>query len=337
MKISVCMVTYNHEKFITQAIESVMMQEANFDYELVIGEDCSTDKTRDICIEYKKKYPDRIRLLLHEKNLGMMQNFVQTFEACRGEYVALLDGDDYWTSPDKLQKQADFLDTHPDYAMCFTRALLFFEDNSHEPSYPPLIRNQKDTITIEDLLRANSIAACSVMFRNGLFGRFPDWFHSLKMGDWPLHIMNAQHGKVGYISEVMAHYRVHAKSFHSSESFLVHELRKLDFYRAMDEYLDSRYRPLIRESLSLLYREISKEYSNSGDKANAKHYALAAWDAARSLPVSARLRLRIRTTVTNEWRKRRNAIVRLLGQSRAQWLASWVNRLLESGQKARHD
>ena len=97
IKVSVCMITYNHERFIAQAIESVLMQETDFRVELVIGEDCSTDGTRAIVREFGERFPERIRLLLPEHNLGMMPNFVATLSACRGQYVALLEGDDYWT------------------------------------------------------------------------------------------------------------------------------------------------------------------------------------------------------------------------------------------------
>lgn len=91
------MITYNHEKFISQAIESVLMKKTNFDYELVIGEDCSTDRTRKICIDYRKEYPDKIKLLLRESSLGIHRNFVDTLKECTGEYIVLLEGDDYWT------------------------------------------------------------------------------------------------------------------------------------------------------------------------------------------------------------------------------------------------
>lgn len=107
--VSVWMITYNHEKFIAQAIDSVIMQKTNFDYEIVIGEDCSTDRTREIVLEYKAKHPDKFKLLLQEKNVGMMQNFIVTLKTCNGKYIALLEGDDYWTDPLKLQKQVDFL------------------------------------------------------------------------------------------------------------------------------------------------------------------------------------------------------------------------------------
>jgi glycosyltransferase involved in cell wall biosynthesis len=282
MKVSVCMITYNQEKFIAQAIESVMMQETDFDYELVIGEDCSTDRTRDICTAYQEKYPNKIKLLQHEKNLGMMQNFVQTFSTCIGRYVALLEGDDYWTAPHKLQKQADFLDTHPDYAICFTRTMVSADDANRESYSIPSPKYQKDTLTIEDLLRVNSIATCSVMFRNGLLDSFPDWFFSLMMGDWPLHIMNAQHGKIGYIDELMAVYRIHANSHYSSRNRIINLLGNIDFYRTINVHLNYKYQSLIRELLAKTYQDIATEYLQKKDKSNAKRYTI---ESIRSLPL----------------------------------------------------
>ena len=90
IKASVLMVTYNHQEFIAQALDSVLMQEVDFEYEIIIGEDCSTDNTRQIVIDYQRKYPDKIRLLLPEVNLGAHENFIATYKACNGKYIALL-------------------------------------------------------------------------------------------------------------------------------------------------------------------------------------------------------------------------------------------------------
>lgn len=120
MLVSVCMITYNHEDYIKQSIEGVLLQKCNFSFELVIGEDCSTDNTRQICEEYSAKYP-QINLLSSESNLGMMPNFVRTLGACSSKYIALCEGDDYWTDPKKLQKQVDFLETNPAYVLCSHR------------------------------------------------------------------------------------------------------------------------------------------------------------------------------------------------------------------------
>src|ERR1700745_2179124 len=113
MKLSVMMITYNHEQFIAQAIESVLMQKVNFDFEIVIGEDCSTDGTRAIVLDFQHRYPGRIALILRPRNIGPMWTKESTLAACRGQYLSILEGDDYWTSTDKIQKQVDFLDSHP--------------------------------------------------------------------------------------------------------------------------------------------------------------------------------------------------------------------------------
>ena len=119
------MITYNHEKYISKALDSILMQKTNFSYEIVIGEDCSTDKTRDILINYKKQYPDRFKLLLNEKNLGAYKNAHQALQACKGEYIAFLEGDDYWINPDKLQIQIEYMDAHPEVGLVHSDADMF--------------------------------------------------------------------------------------------------------------------------------------------------------------------------------------------------------------------
>jgi len=117
MKISIAVITYNQEAYIAQTLDSIIEQRCSFDFEIVVGEDCSTDGTRRICQKYQSRHPDKIRLLLHEKNQGLVENYYQTLALCRGEYIAQCAGDDYWCDPLKLQKQVDFLDAHPDYAL----------------------------------------------------------------------------------------------------------------------------------------------------------------------------------------------------------------------------
>ena len=119
--VSVVTITYNHAPYIAKCIEGVLMQQVNFPMEFIIAEDCSTDGTRAICEEYAKKYPDLIRLLPSEGNMGAVMNEQRAFEAARGKYIATCEGDDYWTDPLKLQKQVDFLESHSDYSVCFHR------------------------------------------------------------------------------------------------------------------------------------------------------------------------------------------------------------------------
>src|ERR1017187_8921490 len=216
MKLSVMMITYNHQRFIAQAIESVLARRVNFDYEIVIGEDCSTDGTRDVIMDFHRRYPGRIVPLLRDRNLGAMRNSAETLAVCRAKYLAFLEGDDYWTHEDKLQTQINFLDEHPDYAICCHRSQFVDETGGGQSRiYPTLLSG---TYTMADLFRENLVVTCSVMYRWGSVGSLPDWFLTLKMGDWPLHILVGMAGKIQLMDEVMSVYRIHQGGVWSSLS-----------------------------------------------------------------------------------------------------------------------
>ncbi len=137
--LSVLFITYNHEKYLRQSLDSVMSQKTDFDFEVVVGEDCSTDGTRDILREYKKRYPDRIRLLFRERNFGRPTlNVYCTALECRGRYVATLEGDDYWTDEYKLQKAVDFLEKNPGYSGCANPSVLVGENGEELGDKSPL-------------------------------------------------------------------------------------------------------------------------------------------------------------------------------------------------------
>ncbi|MBI4770100.1 MAG: glycosyltransferase, partial [Chloroflexi bacterium] len=207
MKLSVMMITYNHERFVAQALESALSQQTDFAYEIVVGEDCSADRTREIVAALAGGRPGQVRLMARQRNLGIAPNFVQTIRDCRGEYVAVLEGDDYWTSPHKLQRQVDFLEAHPECAACFHRARVIYEDGRPGFTFPP--PDQPAFSALEDLLAGNFMPSCSVVFRRALVGELPPGFERLPMGDWPLHLLNARFGKLGFLDETMGVYRVH--------------------------------------------------------------------------------------------------------------------------------
>lgn len=146
--VSVCMITYNHEKYIAEAIEGVLMQKSTFSFELVIGEDCSTDKTRAICEIYQKKFPHIIKLLpKQEKNLGMMANLVITLKECKGTYIALCEGDDYWIKENKLQLQYEILEKNPSYSLVFSyQHRLIGKDLNKGENTMPGIKQTKDVL-----------------------------------------------------------------------------------------------------------------------------------------------------------------------------------------------
>lgn len=269
MKVSVLIMTYNHERFIAQALDSALTQETSFDYEILVSEDCSTDRTREIVVAYHARYPDRIRLLLSEANVRSNEVVARGFRAARGRYLALLDGDDYWTSPYKLQKQADFLDRHPECALCFHNALVADEDGAQTPR-PWTPAGQKPLSTIDDLWRGNFIATCSVMYRLGLVDPIPDWYEAyFPITDWPLHLLHAEHGPIGYIDEVMGVYRHHSGGLYSPLS----EAQKLEktaqFYAAINADLGYRYNRAIRAAYFRYFYEWAEAYEQRGDLANA--------------------------------------------------------------------
>lgn len=130
--LSVVTITYNHEPYIAKCIEGVLMQKVNFPIEFIIAEDCSTDGTRAICEDYAAKYPNLIRLVTSESNVGALNNEKRAMLAARGKYIAFCEGDDYWTYPLKLQTQVDFLDAHLDYSVCFHRCLHYDIDTNRD-------------------------------------------------------------------------------------------------------------------------------------------------------------------------------------------------------------
>ncbi|MDY6986999.1 MAG: glycosyltransferase [Thermodesulfobacteriota bacterium] len=267
--VSICMVTFNHERFISQAIESVLMQETDFLLELVIGEDCSTDNTRNIVLRYKNEHPDRIPVFLSTENLGQYTgngrlNFVRNFKACRGKYIALLEGDDYWTDPHKLQKQVDFLDSHPECSVCYHNTLKFDDDGSRiaRKAVPP---GKRKLHTIKDILVMNDIQTSSVMYRNGFVRTFPEWFYELYMGDWPLHILHAEHGSIGYLDEVMSAHRLHAGGVWSTMSEIHRTENRIRAQRRFNAHLNYRFNGIVKKALAEQYHQLASSYMQAGD------------------------------------------------------------------------
>jgi glycosyltransferase involved in cell wall biosynthesis len=209
MTVSVAVITYNHAAFIAETLDSILMQEAGFDWEIVIAEDASKDGTREICRRYADQYPERIRLLPEAPNLGMIGNFTRVFEACNGRYMAFTEGDDFWTDRHKLQKQADHLDTHPDQSLCFHSVRQWFVWNGQNNSRTFPEQLPKNTFTTEDLLKGWFIPSTSVMLRKYADFVLPDWFRHCKSGDIPLLLLLSLKGPFGYIDESMAVYRIH--------------------------------------------------------------------------------------------------------------------------------
>jgi len=166
--VSIWMITYNHEKSIEKAIKSVLMQKTTFEFELIIGEDCSTDNTPSIINSYKSKYPNIIRARFNSANIGMSNNMIKTLEECNGKYIAMLEGDDYWTDEYKLQKQVEFLDANTHYSLCCHRYKILVNDQLEYDDYAsPLLLNglMSCEFTLEQNFKHWVTKPLTVMFR----------------------------------------------------------------------------------------------------------------------------------------------------------------------------
>ena len=211
MKVSVCMIAYKHGAYVRQAIESILSQDVDFDIELVIGDDCSPDDTAYICEEFAR-HDRRVRLLPRERNLGVWPNFTRTLLACTGEYIAVCEGDDYWTDPLKLRKQVRLLDAHPEYAGATHQAQVVMNDKPLR-----LFREVvPTTLTTVDLIGARMFHMASVIFRRQpvveLFSKGP-----MVLGcDRLLNFCISFAGQIHYSEEVMCVYRLHGGGMSSN-------------------------------------------------------------------------------------------------------------------------
>jgi glycosyltransferase involved in cell wall biosynthesis len=209
--VSVCMVTYNHERFIAQAIEGVVAQKCDFDIELVIGEDCSTDRTLEVVLEYQRLYPGLIRVLTSKTNLGGAMNFKRTLSCCRGRYLAICEGDDFWTDNSKLARQAEFLEDNPGTSISFHDSFEVDENGNklNDSSRFRLSKlSKKCCLSQKEIISGAYIPAQSVMTRNILEARMSP-SATLANGDWYRLCMLATKGVATCIPRTMAAYRIH--------------------------------------------------------------------------------------------------------------------------------
>ena len=219
IKVCVCMITYNHEKYIEQAINGVLMQECDFEIELIISNDCSTDKTNEIVHNICQNHPKAALIKYHfqKKNIGMMNNFAFAINQCSGQYIALCEGDDYWTDSLKLKKQIDFMVSNPEISFTFHRAEILHKDK-FQLNYRNKFYIDRKTFETKHLFRKAGARYCtaSSIFRKDVFENFPNWILKCHVADFPIVFLALQKGKVGYLEDVMCVYRLESEGSWSS-------------------------------------------------------------------------------------------------------------------------
>ncbi len=253
-KVSICLITYNHGHYIRQCLDSILAQQTTFEFEIVIGEDCSTDHTGKIVTEYAEKFPHKIKAFVRDKNITAKLNYLHTFFTCKGEYIVCIEGDDYFSDNQKLQIQADFLDQHQQYSACFHNALMLFEDQSNRENYfinPP---DQKSIIHTADFLVEKEtwfMATASVMMRKKIVQTLPNWFLKCKSGDIPLYVILTEAAPIAYINRVMSVYRRHLDglSYTDSTQSIDFLKNRVFMYSKINEYSKKKFQSAIHSIL----------------------------------------------------------------------------------------
>lgn len=240
-KISVIVTSYNHEKYIKDCIDSILMQKGIFDLEVIIGDDSSTDNTRTILEDYQKKYPETITLLPLTDNMGVTKNLQRCLKEASGKYVAICEGDDYWTDPYKLHKQANFLEKRPECSICFNRISIFHDStdlknpNIHEKLTKTIYRTS-------ELVSNNFIGNFSCcMYRNDVIKNLPDELYDMYTVDWMFNIACSEYGDIGFLNEEMSVYRIHDDSNWSSRDLNEKTMELIKNIDKYNEFLHLKY------------------------------------------------------------------------------------------------
>ncbi len=245
------MITYNHEKFISDAINGVLQQKTDFPVQLIIGEDCSTDNTRLICQDYVTRHPEKIVLTSNEVNLGMSKNFNQTLNLCTSRYIALCDGDDYWTDPLKLVRQIEYLEKNSGCVATFHNVNANENNRLIGLGY---LANPGD-FDIGNLFRGCNMISCTLVFRNT--GPFPD---DLVINDTTLGLFLLENGHAHYVDRIMAEYRIHVGGVFSKTSVLDRYKLYLKFKEVIEKKYITRYPEEIRHSAVHFCKTFALQY-----------------------------------------------------------------------------
>lgn len=255
--VSVNVPVYQHEPFLEQCLESILNQKTNFPFEIVIGEDESSDRSREICLSYKERYPEKINLILNKRADVVIVDGIPTgryngytiIKNSRGKYIALLEGDDYWESSDKLQKQVDFLEANPDFSGAYHDTYKFYE-NEEGQEVRELFRKKLPTmITVEDTLKKQTpFHTSSFMFRREYLLEFPEFLWRIHSADMAMFSILAKYGPLGYVPELYSNYRNHFGGITKNKQFEINfHKNRIKFLEEMDEYHSYKFSDKVKE------------------------------------------------------------------------------------------
>lgn len=263
IKVSICCITYNHAPFIRQCLDGFLMQQCNFDYEILIHDDASSDGTQEIIKEYQKKYPEIIKPIIQVENQwsrgvrGM--NLRYNFPRAQGKYIALCEGDDYWTDPLKLQKQVDFLEANPDYTFSMGRVDRYIQETGKIKRKKEHVNPElNETYLLKDYLKSPFSQTSSFLFKKSDF-IFPEWLGSVHAGDQSLVVIVTGKGKIKYHKDLFSIYRVNKDSITFTKSSQSIYDKFDETLRRWDQYTQGEYKEILR--IRILENILNWQYS----------------------------------------------------------------------------
>jgi|GEM_PF-645180 len=272
--VSVITKTYNHEHYISECLDSILAQETDFEFEIIVGEDDSADGTREICKTYADKYPDKVRLILHSRANAITINRQATgrfnslycLQSARGKFIAMCEGDDYWTDKKKLQKQVDILKANKDCSLVFSNLdTLICHKDGRKNIEPSVLdgKNIPQRSEIKNIVSGNYIGTCTALFRNWLLSEhLPKNYVEFPMGDWPLWLLSGRYGSYYFMNETTAIYRKHAGGRWSTKTAIdsmKQKLNALEILVRTPAFADSVYKLFKREQSLLKIRVLKSQ------------------------------------------------------------------------------
>jgi len=263
--VSVLMVTYGHELYIEKAIDSVLSQQCNFKFELIIANDCSPDNTDRVIRSFLQNHPkkDLVKYICNTANLGIVKNFALAASNCDGKYIGICEGDDFWIDKLKLQRQVDFLEENDNYSLITHNALKVYEGSTQEDEH--FIKNAiSGDLTIRDILDKWSIPTASMLFRSSVIKNLPEWIVEIYSFDFTLTLLCANKGRIYFLKDVMSVYRLiyngtSASSFYKNKVLFVFE-QQIKLLNYFNNYSNKRFNHHIEKKIKFLQNEM-KFYS----------------------------------------------------------------------------
>ncbi|WP_338815500.1 glycosyltransferase (plasmid) [Bernardetia sp. Wsw4-3y2] len=267
LMVAIWMVTYNHEAFIDEALQGIINQKADFKYKVFIGEDFSSDKTKEICLRYQKEYPDKVELITRDKNIGNIANALDIYKVCfdsSAKYIAMCEGDDYWTDTNKLQKQVDVLEKNPQYVGSFHETETINEEREKlEIIYGG---NTENIVKTDDLLTTKSLFHTSSFLFRRKYLELPNWFGQTVSADMALFTILSSKGNIIKVDGKMSVYRKH-KMGYTNTDFVKNTLHqnRIALMRKLDNYLNYQHQEKINKVIQHHKEELMKNISDSNE------------------------------------------------------------------------